>query len=90
MPMYGSKYVFSKKFFTGWIAIGIIWLFFSAGAVIVYPMWEGRTSLARTSKAIVAELSGKGRHAAGRIMQGEVVEEDTPAESMSEKPVLKS
>ncbi|KAH3682550.1 hypothetical protein WICPIJ_006483, partial [Wickerhamomyces pijperi] len=23
MPMYGSKYVFSKKFFTGWVVVGI-------------------------------------------------------------------
>jgi len=89
MPMYGSKYVFSKKFFTGWIAIGIARLFFSAFAVVLYPLWEGRKSLAKTSKAIVAELSGKGRPAAGRIMQGEVVEEDAVAESMSEKPVVK-
>ena len=30
MPMYGSAYIFSKKFFTGWVTVGILWLFFSA------------------------------------------------------------
>ena len=30
MPMYGSGYVFSRKFFTGWVVVGILWLFFSA------------------------------------------------------------
>lgn len=30
MPMYGSGYVFSRKFFTGWVVIGILWLFCSA------------------------------------------------------------
>ena len=30
MPMYGSGYVFSKKFFTGWVVVGILWLFCSA------------------------------------------------------------
>jgi hypothetical protein len=30
MPIYGSKYIFSLKFFTGWVTVGIIWLFFSA------------------------------------------------------------
>ena len=30
MPMYGSGYIFSKQFFTGWVCIGILWLFFSA------------------------------------------------------------
>jgi hypothetical protein len=29
IPMYGSSYVFSKKFFTGWVVVGIIWLFFT-------------------------------------------------------------
>lgn len=28
-PMYGSGYIFSKKFFTGWVTVGIMWLFFS-------------------------------------------------------------
>jgi urea-proton symporter len=29
MPMYGSGYIFSVKFFTGWVVIGIMWIFFS-------------------------------------------------------------
>jgi hypothetical protein len=33
MPMYGSGYIFSKKFFTGWVSVGILWLFFSAYAL---------------------------------------------------------
>lgn len=28
-PLYGSGYIFSKPFFTGWVSVGIIWLFFS-------------------------------------------------------------
>src|SRR6201999_4397195 len=59
MPMYGSGYVFSKKFFTGWIVVGILWLFCSAFCVGLYPLWEGRHTMARTAKAIVADLSGK-------------------------------
>ena len=27
IPMYGTSYVFSKKFFTGWVVVGILWLF---------------------------------------------------------------
>jgi len=30
LPMYGAGYIFSEKFFTGWVTVGIIWLFFSA------------------------------------------------------------
>jgi len=29
MPMYGSGYIFSLKFFTGWVVVGIFWIFFS-------------------------------------------------------------
>jgi O-antigen/teichoic acid export membrane protein len=45
MPMYGTGYVFSKPFFTGWVSIGILWLFFSAACVGIYPLWEGRHSM---------------------------------------------
>ena len=29
MPMYGTGYIFSLNFFTAWVAIGILWIFFS-------------------------------------------------------------
>jgi len=29
MPMYGASYIFSLHFFTGWVVVGIIWIFFS-------------------------------------------------------------
>lgn len=60
MPMYGSSYIFSKGFFTGWISVGILWLFCSSFCVAVYPLWEGRHTCARTIKAIIKDVSGKG------------------------------
>jgi len=63
MPMYGSGYIFSRKFFTGWIVVGILWLFVSAAIVGVYPLWEGRRTIVRVCKALV----GRGtRPGAGR------------------------
>ncbi|QSZ37623.1 hypothetical protein DSL72_008722 [Monilinia vaccinii-corymbosi] len=59
MPMYGSGYVFSEKFFTGWVVVGIIWLIGSTLAVGVFPVFEGRHSLARTAKAIYLDITGK-------------------------------
>ncbi|CAF4129247.1 unnamed protein product, partial [Adineta steineri] len=41
-PMYGTAYVFSKSFFTGWVSIGIIWMFFSFCIVGVYPIVENQ------------------------------------------------
>lgn len=61
MPMYGSGYVFSKKFFTGWVVVGILWLLFSFGSVGLYPLFEGRESMARTCRSIWMDVRGRGR-----------------------------
>ena len=52
-PMYGSGYVFSKQFFTGWVVVGIIWLLCSSVAVGLYPLWEGRASIVRVTKGML-------------------------------------
>lgn len=70
MPMY-TPYIFTKKFFTGWISVGFLWLFCSLCAVGLYPLWEGRHSMADTFKRIVRDLSGKGRaNSKGRVIEG--------------------
>lgn len=58
-PMYGSSYIFSKPFFTGWVTVGIIWIFCSLGAVGLFPVYEGRHTLVRTSKAIFFDITGR-------------------------------
>lgn len=60
MPMYGSSYVFSKKFFTGWITVGFIWIFFAAGVVIIGPLWESRGSIGRTFRGMYWDVTGQG------------------------------
>ena len=71
MPLYGTGYVFSKKFFTGWVSVGILWLFCSSFCVGLFPLWEGRHSMASTFKGIVRDLSGKGgANTRGRAIEG--------------------
>jgi Na+/proline symporter len=82
MPMYGSSYVFSKKFFTGWIVVGILWMFFASFAVGVYPLWEGRHTMKRTFKAIVADLSGKPKLAVHHADEIEETGTSTPTEKV--------
>lgn len=53
MPLYGSGYIFSKEFFTGWVVVGIIWIFCSFIAVGLYPAWESRETLIKVTKLIV-------------------------------------
>ena len=59
MPMYGAGYIFSEKFFTGWVVVGIMWLFFSMFCVGLFPLWEGRFSLAHNVRAIFRDVTGK-------------------------------
>ncbi|CAH01831.1 Dur3p [Kluyveromyces lactis] len=59
MPMYGTGYIFSEKFFTGWVCVLIIWIFFTAFCVCCYPLWEGRHGIYTTVRGIYWDLSGQ-------------------------------
>ena len=59
MPMYGSGYIFSKQFFTGWIVVAIIWLFFSLFVVELLPLWQGRFAIAHVMRGMCWDLTGK-------------------------------
>ncbi|KAK4503442.1 hypothetical protein PRZ48_004357 [Zasmidium cellare] len=87
MPMYGSSYIFSKKFFTGWVVVGILWLFCSSFCVGLYPLWEGRRTSARTIKSIWLDVTGKGRPLThGRAAMAEVSDEDAKQEKKTATP----
>ena len=47
LPLFFSRYIFSPEFFTGWVSIGIAWVFMSSFAVVVFPLFEGRRGLKR-------------------------------------------
>lgn len=74
LPIYGSRYVFSQSFFTGWVVVAIIWIFISLALVGIYPLWEGRHTIMRTLKAIT---KGGEPPVGGIIVQG--VPESTSA-----------
>jgi len=72
MPLYGTGYVFSQSFFSGWVIVGIIWLMCSSLAVGVYPLWEGRASMARNFGGMWRDITGKGRRAPPmEVVEGE-------------------
>lgn len=83
MPLYGTGYIFSQSFFSGWVIVGIIWLLCSTLAVGVYPLWEGRQSLARNFGGMWRELTGKGRP---RGIPMEIVEGEKTIESGAQTP----
>ncbi|KAJ6126603.1 hypothetical protein N7523_002215 [Penicillium sp. IBT 18751x] len=41
LPMYGSGYVFGKKFYIAWVVVGIIWLWGTMLIAIFYPILDG-------------------------------------------------
>ena len=65
--------------------MGILWLFCSAGCVGLYPLWEGRLSMAHTFRGIVRDLQGKGRKRYHH-QEGELVEVDVGSGSGSVSP----
>lgn len=88
MPMYGSGYIFSKKFFTGWVVVGILWLFVSSMCVGIYPLFEGRHTMKKTFIAIYKDLTGRKGHVThGRATIAETVEAEEKVEEKEDKGV---
>ncbi|CAF4630762.1 unnamed protein product [Rotaria sp. Silwood2] len=60
-PMYGTSYIFSKRFFTGWVVVGIIWIFISFFIVGIFPLFEGRHSIVSVIKKMFKDLMTCGK-----------------------------
>lgn len=69
MPLFGSAYVFSKKFFTGWVVVGIVWLACSTACVGIFPLCQGRKAMARTSVMLFRDVFGLKRRG-GPVVAG--------------------
>ncbi|KAK4117896.1 Na+/solute symporter [Canariomyces notabilis] len=82
MPMYGSGYIFSKPFFTGWVTVGIIWIFCSFIGVGLFPVFESRRTLARTCRSIYLDLTGKSHPKTIQAQEAIMAEgKDTPGDA---------
>lgn len=82
MPMYGTAYIFTEKFFTGWVAVGIFWLFCSTAAVGIFPLVQGRKTFARTVKSMVLDAFGKWKPP---VYEGEDIDSDEASVEGREK-----
>ena len=72
IPMYGSRYIFSLKFFRGWVVVLFIWAFYGALVVVILPVWQGRGSMLQVLK-----------FASGKKSEGVIDSVDvTPAEKV--------
>ncbi|KAJ5139595.1 hypothetical protein N7448_003003 [Penicillium atrosanguineum] len=87
IPMYGTSYVFSKKFFTGWVVVGILWLFCTLCGVVIFPLYEGRESIVRVVRMMSLDLMGKKPvlHEGRKTYDSQPSGVATPAEQIEEK-----
>ncbi|KAI8980332.1 Sodium:solute symporter family-domain-containing protein [Pilobolus umbonatus] len=58
LPMFFSRYIFSRTFFTGWVIVSIIWVFLSFLAVGVYPLIEARTPFMKICREMWKDVRG--------------------------------
>lgn len=87
IPMFGSRYIFSKPFFTGWVCIGLLWILLSFCAVSLYPIWEGRGTLTGVTKAI---LTGKIAKTGQPIIAAGSGDEDSQEKDGTKEQVVSS
>jgi hypothetical protein len=83
IPMYATKYVFSRVFFKGWIVVVFLWSFYAALTITILPLWEGRKSI----KAFVLFMSGKvtGKKETSVIEATEGVSESTSSSNIEKQ-----
>ena len=53
IPMYISNYVFSEKFFLGWVCLAFVWSIIGTVVIIVLPIAESRKELLQMWRKIV-------------------------------------
>lgn len=51
LPLY-RDYIFTKSFFSGWVTVAIIWQFSAFGAVVIFPLYDGRHAIATGMRGI--------------------------------------
>ncbi|KAK0473450.1 urea transporter [Armillaria novae-zelandiae] len=60
LPLFFASTIYGTAGLTAWIIIGIIWTFFSAFAVVVYPLWESQEALIMIFRGIIKDIFSKG------------------------------
>lgn len=51
MPLY-RDYIFTKTFFKSWTTVAIIWQFVAFFAVVVFPLYDGRSQIIRGARGV--------------------------------------
>jgi hypothetical protein len=54
--LFGTSYVYSKQFFTGWIVVSLIWIWASVIICVVYPVVESAGALKDISRGLWMDM----------------------------------
>ncbi|GAA5951797.1 hypothetical protein JCM3765_003121 [Sporobolomyces pararoseus] len=68
LPLFFSHYVFSRKFFTGWVSISIIWVLVAGFLCILLPIWESKKEMFLIVRGAIRALSGRGRASSSSVV----------------------
>lgn len=80
LPMYASKYIFSKSFFTAWVVVAIIWVWGTLLVAGFYPILDGRHQLGKIWRAVREGKLRKGT-LGGTSERGETGDSETSSTS---------
>lgn len=64
--LFGTEYIFSRSFFTGWIVVSFIWVWCSMVICVIWPVWESRSALASIVRGMVRDMATTGRARRGQ------------------------
>lgn len=53
LPLFFAQTIYGVGGLTAWVVIGLIWTFFAAFAVVIYPLWESREALGMVSRGLM-------------------------------------
>ncbi|KAF9888600.1 urea active transporter [Aspergillus nanangensis] len=54
--LFGTGYVYSKQFFTGWVVVSLIWIWVSVLICVIYPIVESAGALRDISRGLWADI----------------------------------
>ena len=57
--LFGTEYIFSRSFFTGWCVVSFMWVWVSMIICVIWPVWESRKALWEISRGICKDLTRK-------------------------------
>lgn len=69
--LFGTEYIFSKRFFTGWVVVSFIWVWVSLIICVVWPVVESVGVLREIGGGVLRDLGvlkkGKGKTGEGVV-----------------------